>query len=51
MLKNKCDKTKGGIWLIIEHITHFTALEELSLEEAEAYTYILFKMLDELKPK
>ncbi len=47
ILKNNCDKTKGDILRYIELITYLTAAKEITLDDAERYTYILFKMLEE----
>lgn len=48
ILKNKSDKTKGDLLPLFELVTYLTAAKELSLDDAERYTYILFKMLEEV---
>lgn len=48
ILKNKCDKTKGDLWRLFELVTYLTVNKEISLDDAERYTYILFKMLEEV---
>ncbi len=47
ILKNKCDVTKGDLLLIFELVTYLAVKEEITLTDAERYTYILFKMLEE----
>lgn len=49
ILKNKCDKSKGDLLQMFELVTYLTATKELSLDDAERYTYILFKMLEEVR--
>ena len=46
ILKNKCDKTKGDILRFVDLISYLAVKKELSLEDAEKYTYTLFKMLE-----
>lgn len=46
ILKNKCDKTKGDLWQMFELVTYLTVNKEISLDDAERYTYTLFKMLE-----
>ena len=48
ILKNKCDKTKGDLLRMFELVTYLAVNKELSLDEVERYTYILFKMLEEV---
>ena len=48
ILKNKCDKTKGEILRFIDLISYLAVKKEISLEDAERYTYTLFKMLEEV---
>lgn len=48
ILKNKCDKTKGDILRFIDLISYLAVKKEISLDDAERYTYILFKMLEEV---
>ena len=47
ILKNKCDVNKGDLWRMFELVTYLTVNKEISFDEAERYTYILFKMLEE----
>ena len=49
ILKNKCDKTKGEILRFIDLISYLAVKKEISLDDAERYTYILFKMLEEVR--
>lgn len=49
ILKNKCDKTKGDLLRMFELVTYLAVNKEISLDDAERYTYILFKMLDEAR--
>lgn len=49
ILKNKCDKTKGDILLFIDLVSYLAVNKEISLDDAEKYTYILFKMLEEAR--
>ena len=49
ILKNKCDKTKGDILRFIDLISYLAVRKEITLEDAERYTYILFKLLEEAK--
>jgi len=49
ILKNKSDKTKGDLWRLFELVTYLTATKEISLADAERYTYTLFKMLEEVR--
>lgn len=46
ILKNKCDKTKGEILRFIDLISYLAVKKEISLDDAERYTYTLFKMLE-----
>ena len=46
ILKNKCDKTKGDILRLVDIISYLAVKKEISLDDAERYTYILFKMLE-----
>lgn len=48
ILKNKCDKTKGEILRFIDLISYLAVNKEISLEDAERYTYTLFVMLEEV---
>lgn len=48
ILKNNRDKTKGDLLRMFELVTYLAVNKELSLDEAERYTYILFKMLEEV---
>ena len=48
ILKNKCDKTKGDILQFIDLISYLAVKKEIPLEDAERYTYTLFKMLEEV---
>ena len=47
ILKNKCDKTKGDILRFIDLISYLAVNKEISLDDAERYTYVLFKMMEE----
>ena len=49
ILKNKCDKTKGDILRFIDLISYLAVKKEISLDDAERYTYTLFKMLEEAR--
>lgn len=49
ILKNKCDKTKGDILRFIDLISYLAVNKEVSLGDAERYTYTLFKMLEEAR--
>ena len=49
ILKNKCDKTKGDLLQMYELVTYLAVKKEISLDDAEKYTYILFKMLEEVR--
>ena len=51
ILKNNSDKTEGDLLQMFELVTYLAVNKEISLDDAERYTYILFKMLEELKPK
>jgi hypothetical protein len=46
ILKNKREKTKGEILRFIDTISYLTVKREIALEDAERYTYTLFKMLE-----
>lgn len=48
ILKNNRDKTKGDLLRMFELVTYLTATKEISLDDAERYTYILFKMMEEV---
>jgi hypothetical protein len=41
--------SEGDLWLNIEHLTYLTLNGEIPLDDAERYTYILFKKLEELQ--
>lgn len=49
ILKNKCDVNKGDLWRMFELVTYLTVNKEISLDDAERYTYTLFKMLEEVE--
>ncbi len=49
ILKNKCDKTKGDILRFVDLIAYLAVKKEISLDDAERYTYTLFKMLEEAR--
>ena len=49
ILKNKSDKTKGDLLQMFELVTYLAVNKEISLDDAERYTYILFKMLEEAR--
>ena len=48
-LKNKCNKTKGDILRFVDLISYLAVKKEISLDDAERYTYTLFKMLEEAR--
>lgn len=48
ILKNNSDKTKGDLLRMFELVTYLAVNKEISLDDAERYTYILFKMLEEV---
>ena len=50
ILKNNCDYNKGDLWRLFELVTYLTVNKEITLDDAERYTYILFKKLEELEP-
>lgn len=47
ILKNKCDVSKDELRRLFELVTYLAVNKEISLDDAERYTYILFKMLEE----
>ena len=49
ILKNKSDKSKGDLLQMFELVTYLTVTKEISLDDAERYTYILFKILEEAR--
>ena len=49
ILKNNSEKTKGDLLPLFELITYLAVNKEITLDDAERYTYILFKMLDKNK--
>lgn len=49
-LKNKSEITKGELLRLFELVTYLTINKEITLTDAEHYTTILFKLLEELKP-
>jgi hypothetical protein len=49
ILKNKFDKTKGDLLQMFELVTYLAVNKEISLDDAERYTYTLFKMLEEVR--
>lgn len=48
ILKKKRDKNKGEILRFIDLISYLAVKKEISLNDAERYTYTLFKMLEEV---
>lgn len=48
ILKNKSDVTKGDLLPMFELVTYLAVKEEITLKDAERYTYILFKLLEEV---
>ena len=46
ILKNNSEKTKGDLLQMFELVTYLAVNKEISLDDAERYTYILFKMLE-----
>lgn len=47
ILKNKSELKKADLWLMFELVTHLTINGELSLYDAERYTAMLYKILEE----
>jgi hypothetical protein len=45
-LQKKCVVNKGDLLQIIDTISYLTVKKEIALEDAERYTYILFKMME-----
>ncbi len=53
-VKTFCKKnevSKADIWRNVEHVTYLAKYKEISLDDAERYFTILFKMLEELEAK
>lgn len=48
-LKKKSDVKKADLWLLFELVTYLTINGEISLYEAEQYTTILYKLLEEAR--
>lgn len=48
-LQKKCDVKKGDLWLMFELVTYLTINNEITLYDAERYTTILYKMLEEAR--
>lgn len=48
-LQKRCDVKKGDLLQMFELVTYLAATKEISLDDAERYTYILFKMLEEAR--
>lgn len=48
-LQKKCEVKKGDLWLMFELVTYLTINNEITLYDAERYTTILYKMLDEAR--
>lgn len=46
ILKKKCEKTKGEILRFVDLVSYLAVKKEISLDDAEKYTYTLFKMLE-----
>lgn len=51
ILKNNCERTKGDLLRMYELVTYLAVNKEISLDDATNYASILFKMLEEFKPK
>lgn len=49
ILKNKCDKTKGDLLQMFELVTHLAVNQEISVDDATNFAYILFAMLEEVR--
>ena len=49
ILQNKYVKNKGEILRFIDLISYLAVKKEITLDDAERYTYILFKMLEEVR--
>ena len=48
-LQKKCDVKKGDLWLLFELVTYLTINNEITLYDAERYTTILYKLLEEAR--
>ena len=46
-LQKKCDVKKGDLWLLFELVTYLTINNEITLYDAERYTTVLYKLLEE----
>lgn len=51
ILKNNSERTKGDLLRMFELVTYLAVNKEITLDDATNYASILFKMLEELKPK
>ena len=47
ILQKKCEVSKDDLWRLFELVTHLTVKKEITLDDAERYTYILFKLLEQ----
>lgn len=48
-LQKRCDVKKGDLWLLFELVTYLTINHEITLYEAERYTTVLYKLLEEAR--
>lgn len=48
-LQKKCVVSKGELWLMFELVTYLTINKEITLHDAERYTTVLYKMLEEAR--
>ena len=48
ILQNKSEVKKEDLWRMFELVTYLTVNKEITLAEAERYTYTLFKMTEGL---
>ena len=48
-LQKRCDVKKGDLWLLFELVTYLTINNEITLYEAERYTTVLYKLLEEAR--
>ena len=51
ILKKNSERTKGDLLRMFELVTYLAVNKEITLDDASNYASILFKMLEELKPK
>lgn len=48
ILKNNHERTKGDLLRMYELVTYLAANNEISLDDAANYAYLLFEMLEEV---